>query len=112
MGPKTASDYFTLAAFLALAGPPFLWLLTRRSFSYIRYPWPPFRRELPPWPMAAWVWACVACVLGAIASLLHGLRLAVEAPALVMDLMTSTQVMSICLAVTLAILVALFVPKR
>jgi hypothetical protein len=62
--------------------------------------------------MAAWGWACVACELGAFAFLLQGVRLAVEAPALVMDLMAWVEVMSICFAVTLAILVALFVPKR
>jgi len=62
--------------------------------------------------MAAWRWACVACELGALAFLLQGLRLTVEAPALVIDIMAWIEVMSTCFAVTLAILVALFVPKR
>ncbi|HEY7021242.1 MAG TPA: hypothetical protein VH349_08995 [Ktedonobacterales bacterium] len=112
MQPMTANDYFVLAAALALVGPPVLWLFTRFSIFYVRFPWPPFGRKLPPWSMAGWGWACVACGLGAIALLLQGLRLAVEAPALVIDLMTWVEVMSICLAVTISALVALLVPKR
>jgi len=112
MPPKTAIDYFALAAFLALAGPPVLWLFTRRSLVRVHFPWPPFARWLPPWPTATWGWACVACELAALALLLHGLRLAVAAPAPVMAALAWVEVMSICFAVTLAILVALFVPKR
>jgi len=110
--PKTAADFFCLAAALALVAPPALWLFTRFSLCCTRFPWSLFRRKPPPWPVAVWGWACVACVLGAIAFLMQGLRLTMETPALVMDIMTWVEVMSACFAITLAFFVALFVPKR
>ena len=79
MPPRTA-DCFLLAAALALVGPPVLWSLTRYSIFYVRFPWAPFGRRLPSWPIATRGWACVACGLEAIAFLLQGLRRAVEAP--------------------------------